>query len=95
MAGNGFIRYMIHVSNIPWTVGRHQLALYFSQFGCVQDAFVTFDKQSGIHQNYGQVTFLKKQDADKVLESKHFLEGKDLILSVKKYDDSNNGSALN
>lgn len=97
MAGNGFMRYMIHVSNIPWTVSRHQLALYFSQFGYVQDAVVAFDKQSGIHQNYGHVTFLKKQNANKVFKQKHSLEGKDLILSFKKYNDndSNNGSALN
>lgn len=97
MAGSNFARYMIHVANIPWTVGRHELALYFSQFGCVQDVIVAFDKKTGLHKNHGHVAFLKKQDMDKVLDHKHSLEGKDLILSIKKYsdNDSNNGSTLN
>lgn len=94
MAGNGFMKYMIHVANVPWTVSRHQLALYFSQFGYVHDATVAFDKQTGLHQNHGYVTFLKKQDMDSVFDCKHSLEGKDLILSVKKYtDNDNNGNS--
>lgn len=96
MAGNGFMRYMIHVANVPWTIGRHELALYFSQFGYVHDATVAFDKQTGLHQNHGHVTFLKKQDMDTVINRKHSLEGKDLILSVKNYSDNdfNNGNSV-
>lgn len=88
MAGNGLVRYTIHVANVPWTIGRHELALYFSQFGYVHDTFVAFDKQTGIHQNHGNVTFLKKKDMYTAYDRKHFLEGKDLILSVKKYSDN-------
>lgn len=91
MASNSFIKGIIHVVNIPWTVGRHELALYFSQFGYVQDVIVAFDKQTGLHQNHGFVTFLKKQDMDAVFKQKHFLEGKELILfrcNNKKYNDN-------
>lgn len=83
---------MIHVANIPWTVGRHELVLYFSQFGYVYDAMITFDKQTGLHQNHGYVTFLKKQEMSAILDRKHTLEGKDLILTAKYSDnDTNNG----
>lgn len=85
------LRYMIHVANIPWTVSRHELALYFSQFGYVYDAMITFDKETGLHQNHGYVTFLKKQEVNTVLDRKHSLEGKDLILSAKYINNNNNG----
>lgn len=85
------LRYMIHVANIPWTVSRHELALYFSQFGYVYDAMITFDKETGLHQNHGYVTFLKKQEVNTVLDCKHSLEGKDLILSAKYINNNNNG----
>lgn len=74
---------MINIANIPWTVGRHELSLYFSQFGCVVDAFVVFDKQTGFHNGHGNVTFLKKEQMKAALESKHSLEGKELILSPR------------
>ncbi|XP_024884531.1 SRA stem-loop-interacting RNA-binding protein, mitochondrial-like [Temnothorax curvispinosus] len=84
MIANGLARYAINIANIPWTVSRHELRLYFSQFGCVTDAFVGFDKKTGIHQHYGYVTFLKTEDVNSVLERKHSLEGKDLVVSRKK-----------
>ncbi|KYQ53097.1 SRA stem-loop-interacting RNA-binding protein, mitochondrial [Trachymyrmex zeteki] len=83
-------KYTINITNIPWTVGRHELWLYFSQFGCVKNAFVAFDKISGLHQGYGHVTFLKKECINAVLERKHSLEGKDLVLYKKKETDQSN-----
>lgn len=85
---------MIHVSNIPWTVGRHELALYFSQFGYVYDIMITFDKETGLHQNHGYVTFLKKHEVNTVLDRKHSLEGKDLILSSKYSINNNNNNGV-
>lgn len=86
MASN-FARYMIHVANIPWTVGRHELTLYFSRFGYIQDASIAFDKQTGLHQGYGHVTFLKKGSLDTALSHKHFLEGNNLTVSAKNYNE--------
>lgn len=81
MIANGFRKYIIHITNIPWTVSRHELALYFSQFGCVTDAFVSFDVKTGFHQGHGHVTFLKRDQMNAALEHKHSLEGKDLVIS--------------
>lgn len=84
MVVNHLGRYMINIANIPWTVGRHELSLYFSQFGCVTDAFVAFDKLTGIHQGYGYVKFLKQEHVSAVLKHKHTLEGEDLVVSERK-----------
>ncbi|XP_011700116.1 PREDICTED: SRA stem-loop-interacting RNA-binding protein, mitochondrial-like [Wasmannia auropunctata] len=81
MNANVVRRPLIYVANIPWTVSRHELSLYFSQFGAVQDAFVAFDNLTGLHQGYGHVRFLKREDADNVFGRKHSLEGNDLVLS--------------
>lgn len=77
-------KYVINITNIPWTVGRHELWLYFSQFGCVRNTFVAFDKLTGLHQGYGDVTFLKKKCMNAALECKHSLEGKDLVVYKKE-----------
>ncbi|XP_012538763.1 SRA stem-loop-interacting RNA-binding protein, mitochondrial-like [Monomorium pharaonis] len=77
-------RYVIRVANIPWTVSRHELSLYFSQFGCVIDSYVAFDKQTGLHKGHGNIMFLKREQMQNVLEHKHSLEGKDLIVSIEK-----------
>ncbi|KAG5348453.1 SLIRP protein, partial [Acromyrmex charruanus] len=77
-------KYVINITNIPWTVGRHELWLYFSQFGCVTNTFVAFDKLTGLHQGYGDVTFLKKKCMNAALECKHSLEGKDLVVHKKE-----------
>lgn len=87
MAGN-FTRYILNLTNIPWTVSRHELALYFSQFGYVRDASIIFDKQTGFSQGYGSVTFLKKEHVNSAINHEHILEGKTLSISMKK---NNNG----
>lgn len=84
MASNGL---RLSITNIPWTVGRHELALYFSQFGFVHEAFVAFNKQTGLHQGYGYVTLSKVNAPRHLLEHKHSLEGRNLVVSVR-----NNGN---
>lgn len=79
-------RYMLQVNNIPWTIGRQQLALYFSQFGYVRNATVVFDKATGLSQGYGYVRFAKREHLDFALENKHILEGKTLSLKYDKVD---------
>lgn len=84
MISYGLSKYIISVSNIPWTVGRHELSQYFSQFGCVVSSFVAFDKKTGFHQGTGNVIFLKKEDANNILKRQHSLEGNDLVIFRKK-----------
>jgi len=87
MASN-FTKSMIHVNNIPWTVNRHKLALYFSQFGYVNEAFVAFDKWSGFHKGYGHIVL--KHDSKDLFEREHSLEGKNLVLFMKDKKDNGN-----
>lgn len=75
------LRNKIKVTNIPWTVSRHELSLYFSQFGSLIETYVAFDKITGLNQGHGYVKFLKVQDMNTVLKQKHFLEGKNLIVN--------------
>lgn len=84
MITSGLARYIVNITNIPWTVGRHELALYFSQFGCVIETFVAFDKKTGLNKGNGYIRFLKQEHVNAVLERKHTLEGKDLIVSGRK-----------
>lgn len=96
MASN-YAKFVLKVSNIPWTVSRHELALYFSRFGYVHKASVAFDGQSGINQGYGHVTFVKKENVDSVLDQQHFLEGNSLIVSLQRPGEvnSNNNNNFN
>ncbi|KAL6262457.1 hypothetical protein P5V15_007542 [Pogonomyrmex californicus] len=84
MLVNGFAKYAVNITNIPWTVSRHELALYFSQFGYVVESYVAFDKRTGLHRSYGRISFLKKESVNAVLERKHSLEGKNLFLKEIK-----------
>ncbi|EFN77514.1 SRA stem-loop-interacting RNA-binding protein, mitochondrial, partial [Harpegnathos saltator] len=70
-------KYMLQINNIPWTVGRQQLALYFSQFGYVYNAAVIFNKHTGFHEGYGFIT-VKKENLNNILQQKHILEGNEL-----------------
>ncbi|KAL0116567.1 hypothetical protein PUN28_009902 [Cardiocondyla obscurior] len=81
MIANSFRKYAINIFNVPWTVGRYELCLYFSQFGYVTDIYVAFDKNTGLHQGYANLSFLRETSVNAVLERKHSLEGKDLIIS--------------
>jgi len=88
MASN-FIKSIIYVNNIPWTVSRHKLALYFSQFGYVSETFVAFDRWSGFHKGYGHVILMNS--SKELLKHKHFLEGKNLVISIKNHEGNDNG----
>lgn len=82
MASN-LAKHVLYISNIPWTVGRQELALYFARFGYVHNAVVVFDKQTGFSRGHGYVTYLKKEHVDLVLkQGQHTLDGKDLSLTL-------------
>lgn len=91
MAGN-IAKYVCLVNNIPWTISRQQLALYFSQFGYVHNSIIIFDKNTGISKNYGFVTFTKKEHVDSALTHKHTLEGNNLSLTLMKKNNLNNNN---
>lgn len=93
MAAN-IAKYVCQVNNIPWTISRHQLALYFSQFGYVHNSIVVFDKSTGISKNHGYVTFVKKEHVDSVLKHKHTLEGNNLSLTLMRKNENLNNNGI-
>lgn len=69
----------LFVRNLPWTVGNRELKEYFSAFGHVGTASVSFDKNTGMSRGYGFVNFTKEETFDLVYKQKvHSLHGRKL-----------------
>ncbi|XP_046413091.1 SRA stem-loop-interacting RNA-binding protein, mitochondrial-like [Neodiprion fabricii] len=72
----------LFVSNLPWTVAHRQLKEYFSQFGFISNAYVVFDRTTGMSKGYGFVTFSSPKELNvAVKKTHHFLEGNPIYLS--------------
>ncbi|XP_018334435.1 SRA stem-loop-interacting RNA-binding protein, mitochondrial-like [Agrilus planipennis] len=68
--------FKVYVGNLPWTVGHNELKNYFSKFGYVNSAVVSFDKKTGLSRNHGFVIFSTKEGYEKTINtSDHKLEG--------------------
>ncbi|XP_075232073.1 SRA stem-loop-interacting RNA-binding protein, mitochondrial-like [Lycorma delicatula] len=66
----------VFVGGLPWTVGTNELRQYFSEFGHVVNAFVIFDRNTGLSRGYGFVTFGNPAGFNSALnQQKHILEG--------------------
>ncbi|XP_053201694.1 uncharacterized protein LOC128388623 [Panonychus citri] len=65
------------VSNIAWTVGRVQLREYFSRFGSLAEVSVKFNRETGLSEKFGFITFIDKQSFLSAVNqsNEHFLEG--------------------
>lgn len=75
--------YKLYVGNIPWTISHQELKQYFSKFGFVNQAFVVFDKNTGISRNYGFVIYANRDGFEKATNTtNHCLEGN--ILKVQQ-----------
>lgn len=76
--------YKLFVGNLPWTIGHVELSKYFSRFGALRSALVTFD-QTGVSRGFGYIEFSYRDGYMKALEKKdHFLEGRVLALEPMK-----------
>lgn len=72
------------VRNLPWTVSSAQLKEYFSAFGHVSSANVSFDKQTGMSSGFGFVNFTLNEAVDAVLRQKfHKLHGRAITIEPK------------
>ncbi|XP_015783195.1 glycine-rich RNA-binding protein 10 [Tetranychus urticae] len=65
------------VTNISWSVGRAQLREYFSRFGPLHEVSIKFNKETGLSEKYGFITFSDKQSFVSAANypNDHFLEG--------------------
>lgn len=76
--------YKLFVGNIPWTIGHRELNRYFSRFGLIDTACITFD-QTGLSRGFGFVEFAHQSGYLQALQKKdHFLEGRILIVDIVK-----------
>lgn len=68
--------YKLFVGNLPWTVSTHELKLYFSKYGHINNAIVVFDKNTGLSRNYGFVTYSNQNGFETATNvQNHKLEG--------------------
>ncbi|KAI1288324.1 SRA stem-loop-interacting RNA-binding protein, mitochondrial [Halotydeus destructor] len=67
--------FTVFVRNIPWTVGKRDLAKYSSQYGKVLGVTINYDKNTGMHKGWGFVNFGTKDAMLQMVGDKHFLEG--------------------
>lgn len=74
--------YKLFIGNLPWTIGKKELQLYFSKFGHVASSSVVFDKQQGCSKGYGFVVFSNRDAFNSAFnQNVHFLEGR--VLNVQ------------
>lgn len=72
----------LFVGNLPWTIGKRELQLYFSKFGPVQEADVIFDRKSGISRGYGFILYGTREGYNSAANKQvHTLEGR--VLTVQ------------
>jgi len=62
--------------NVPWTVGKREIAAFCSEFGKVTSVKMDYDKSNGMHRGWAVVEFGTKDGLSSLLsKDKHFLEG--------------------
>lgn len=77
----------LFIRNLPWTISKTELKLYFSQFGPISDAHVAFNDQTGLSMGYGFVKYTHIHSYVKALqEEHHMLEGHLLDIKQAKFN---------
>lgn len=65
------------VRGLPWTVSDRELKKYFSAFGHVDRAVVTFNETTGMSRGFGFVNFGSANAVERCWKQKiHYLEGR-------------------
>lgn len=65
------------VSNLPWSVSKKELLVYFSKFGHVHSSNVIYDKTTGLSRGYGFIVFSTKEGySNATSKLYHSLEGR-------------------
>lgn len=83
--------YKICVKQLPWTISKHELKAYFTQYGHVKEAEVEFDKKTGLSKSYGHVVFIDKVTYDTVLQIPiHKLDGCPVVIKSEKTETDDN-----
>lgn len=68
--------YKLILKQLPWTVSKYELKLYFSKYGYVREAYVDFNENTGLSNHCGYVVFIDKEAYNKVLQTTHTIDNK-------------------
>lgn len=72
----------LFVYRLRWTVDRDSLASYFSRFGEVKYAEVSFDEKTGVSRLFGKVRMSSDEELQSILDTdQHKIEGS--VVKVK------------
>lgn len=73
----------LFVGNLPWTIGRNELKMYFSKFGHVTNVNIIYNKTNGMSKGYGFVTFSTREAYTAAFSKpNHLLEGRVLTIEI-------------
>ncbi|KAH7289164.1 hypothetical protein KP509_31G061400 [Ceratopteris richardii] len=70
------------VLGIPWEINTDGLKQYMSKYGNLDDVVVMKDRRTGRSRGFGYVTFTTAESAEKALEAKHTINGRELEVKV-------------
>ncbi|GBG92265.1 hypothetical protein CBR_g55034 [Chara braunii] len=70
------------VLGLPWETNTEALKQYMSKFGDLDDVVVMKDRATGRSRGFGYVTFSNATDAEKVVQMKHELGGRNMEVKV-------------
>ena len=68
----------IFVGGLSWTTDASRLRSYFSNWGEVSDAFVSYDRDTGRPRGFGFVVFSDPRVADRVISLQHTVDRREV-----------------
>lgn len=73
--------YKVILTHLPWTVSKYELKSYFSKYGYIREAYVDFNKDTGLSNLHGYVVFIDKETYDNVLNTSHTIDNTKIEVS--------------
>ena len=68
----------VFVGGLSWETTDVKLKQYFENFGSVQEAFVSYDRNTGRPRGFGFVVFADPLVADKVVAQQHTIDRREV-----------------
>lgn len=68
----------VFIGGLSWETTDQKLRAYFENYGAVQEAFVSYDRNTGRPRGFGFVVFESGEIADKVVATKHTIDRREV-----------------
>eukprot|EP00899_Mesostigma_viride_P013207 jgi/Mesvir1/21888/Mv01957-RA.1 len=79
---SGINRCKLVVMGVPYDATTAQLQEHFAPFGELSDAFIMSDWHTGRSRGFGFIVFKRQEDADRCLQERHSMGGRELEVRV-------------